>query len=868
VKKLLLIGAFVVVNTVLFARHIAGGELYYEYLGAGSFSNSSKYKITLRLFRDCNSSGPLLETEQVIVGIYQSNQRVNTLNLTLEGPVSTLELNTAAFPCLTGNVNVCYQVAFYSNTIELPITFEGYTLARMGCCRINDITNITGGANTVGNTFVTQIPGTQTLPTGFNNSPQFNVRDTALVCSGKLFALDFGATDADGDLLTYSFCDAFTAPQNSNNAPPPMSLNLNAVPYISPFSGTDPLSGVTINNTSGQIRGIAPGIGQYIVSVCVTEWRNGKAIAEHRKDFILKVQDCDYLEASLPDKIVQCNNFNVYFENESYSSSIINYLWEFGDGFNSNQPTPTHTYADTGTYKAYLTVFGPTGCVGKDSTKVVVYPGFYPGFTFTGNCYQNPFNFTDTTKTNYGVVNKWSWNFGDALTINDTANQKNASYTYSNSGTKTVVLTVSNSKGCEGIVEKIITVSDKPFLQLPFKDTLICSIDTLSINAIGSGNFTWTPNKNIIQANTANPKVYPKDTIKYYVTLNDNGCITKDSITVNVVDYVTVNAGADTSICKTDYITLQPTSYALNYSWQSSTNIPVASVKSPIVQPLVNTTYYVTANVGKCQSKDSVFVKVAPYPISNAGNDTSICFGTKAFLKGSMVGSSFVWQPNTAIINTQTLNPIAAPSKNTYYYLIVQDTLGCNKAVKDSVLVEVLPPLNIFAGNDTAVTKNQPLQLQALVNQDYSSLTYQWSPATGLNKTNISNPIATLNNNLTAITYKVKITTAQGCVGEDDITVKIFNTSADIFIPTAFTPNKDGKNDVFRPVCVGITKLNFFKVFNRWGQQLYETKEMNKGWDGKINGTPATPGTYVFMAEGIDYTGKLISKKGTVVLIY
>lgn len=857
------------ITSTAIARHIAGGELYYEYIGIGNGINTNKYKVTLRLFRDCASTGPRLEDENVNVGIYENGVLVQTLNLPRIS-METLVLNTAAFPCLTGNVSVCYEYANYSNIIDLPVNVAGYTLARYGCCRIGNITN-TNGSNNIGNTYVTKIPGTNVLPTGYNNSPRFNVKDTALVCSGKQFKLDFGAVDVDNDVMTYSFCDAYSASSGSNNAPPSSTLNLISIPYSSPFSGSDPLGGgVQINGTTGIISGVAPGVGQYVVSVCITEWRNNIAITEHRKDFILNVQNCDYIEADLPDKIIQCDSFSVYFENQSSSSSITSYLWNFGEPSSptniSTAPTNTHTYADTGKYKASLVITGPNGCTGKDSTEVIVYPGFFPSFTVTGSCYQTPFYFRDTTKTNYGIVNSWIWDFGETTAINDTSTQKIANYIYPNPGSRTVKLKVGSSKGCEKTITKDIVVSDKPSLVLPFRDTLICSIDTLPLVAIGNGNFSWSPNFNISSTVIANPYVFPKDSITYYVTLTELGCVAKDSIKVNVLDFITVDAGLDSSICRTDTFKLHPTSYALAYLWTASTGENVSSIKYPTVKPLQNTWYYVTANLGKCQDKDSVFIKSIPYPKSVVGVDSSICFGDKAYLHGNIVGSSFLWTPSNAMQNANTLNPMVVPSKDTWYYLIARDTLGCPKPFTDSILITVIKPVLVNAGRDTSVVRNQPLQLKATSNYD-NGVTYLWSPATWLNNASVFNPIATINQQYDALKYKVKVTLPEGCVGEDEIVVKVFSTEPDIFVPTGFTPNGDGKNDILKPICVGISQLNYFKIFNRWGQLIYETNEFEKGWNGTFNNIQQGSGTYIFVAQGVDFTGKVIYKKGTTVLI-
>ena len=266
--------------------------------------------------------------------------------------------------------------------------------------------------------------------------------------------------------------------------------------------------------------------------------------------------------------------------------------------------------------------------------------------------------------------------------------------------------------------------------------------------------------------------------------------------------------------------------------------------------------------MGKCEDKDTVQVKIVPYPIANAGRDTIVCFGEKIQLKGKVTGSKYLWSPSGTLSNPAILQPIAVTYTSTYYVLSVSDTLGCKKTVRDTVLVTVALPVKAFAGNDTAILVNQPLQLSAT-----GGTLYSWSPEFGLSNPAIANPIALIQDPIDSIRYRVKVSVPGGCSASDDILVKIFNTGPDIFSPSAFTPNQDGLNDILKPFPVGIQQFLYFTVYNRWGQVMYTSKEINKGWDGKFAGLPQPSGTYVFSAEGIDYLGKRILKKGTTVLI-
>ena len=97
--------------------------------------------------------------------------------------------------------------------------------------------------------------------------------------------------------------------------------------------------------------------------------------------------------------------------------------------------------------------------------------------------------------------------------------------------------------------------------------------------------------------------------------------------------------------------------------------------------------------------------------------------------------------------------------------------------------------------------------------------------------------------------------------------VKIFKTNPQVFVPTAFTPDGDGRNDLFRPIAVGISRIEYFRVFNRWGQLVFSTTVNGKGWDGRIGGKEQGSGTFVWLVKGVDYTGKTFFAKGTVTLI-
>jgi gliding motility-associated-like protein len=251
-----------------------------------------------------------------------------------------------------------------------------------------------------------------------------------------------------------------------------------------------------------------------------------------------------------------------------------------------------------------------------------------------------------------------------------------------------------------------------------------------------------------------------------------------------------------------------------------------------------------------------------PYPGANAGPPQTICYNTSAQLNGSIAGIRFEWQPTSYLSNPNILNPVSTPPRTTQYILLSYDTLGCPKPGRDTIVVTVQPKVRAFAGNDTTVVVNQPLQFQGT-----GGVSYQWSPGTGLSNTGIFNPIGVYNSSIDSVRYKLVVRDAIGCPDSAYVTVRVFKTVPSVFVPTAFTPNNDGLNDVVRPIAVGIRRIVYFSIYNRWGQLVFTTTVNKKGWDGKINGRTQDSNVFVWMVSAEDYEGRPIFQKGTVTLI-
>ncbi len=867
-RILLLISISFFVTVPAFANHITGGEMFYTLTSQNG--SDYTYNVTLKLYRDCFSTGAQLDASAPIA-IYDRSTGVMVWSASIpRTQMATLNLGSPD-PCINNPPAVCYEVGYYSFDVTLPGTVSGYTIAYQRCCRIAGINNLIGSSS-VGATYTAEIPGTLFLATApANNSARFIGTDTVVVCANNAFSYSFAATDDDpNDILSYTFCDAFTGGTSSAPAPnPPSGPPYSWVPYSGGgFNGSAPLgSNITINPTTGLLSGIAPAAGIYVVTVCVAEIRNGVTIATQRKDLQIKVGDCDRATATLNPEYITCDGYTLTFANNTPSALINTYNWSFGDpasGANniSTLATPTHTFSDTGVYTIKLVTNLNQPCSDSATAIVKVYPGFFPGFTTAGICYLNPVQFIDTTRTVYGTVNSWSWNFGDLTTLADTSHQQHPSWQYPGPGPKTINFIVTSSKGCIDTVTQVLDLLDRPPLSVAFNDTLICITDNVQLQAIGTGNFSWTPLVNIVNANTATPTVTPTVTTTYTVELENSGCRNQDTVRVRVVGFVTLNEMADTTICATDPVQLQVSSDGLQFQWTPAPAVNNATVQNPVGIAGNTQTYTVTATIGSCRATRDINVFAVPYPVANAGNDTTICYNTPGQLNGSHNGSSFTWTPVNYLSNPNILNPVVTPPRTTQYVLSSFDNRGCPKPGYDTVLVTLLPRIRPFAGHDTAVIIGQPLQFNA-----EGGVSYLWTPSTGLSNPTIANPIGIYDGSFDNIRYRVDVFNAAGCSDSAFINVKIFKTAPSIFVPTAFTPNNDGLNDVIRPIAVGMKEIKYFRIYNRWGQMVFHTTTNGQGWDGRINGSQQATNVFVWMVSATDYLGNPYFRKGTVTLI-
>lgn len=322
------------------------------------------------------------------------------------------------------------------------------------------------------------------------------------------------------------------------------------------------------------------------------------------------------------------------------------------------------------------------------------------------------------------------------------------------------------------------------------------------------------------------------------------------------------------NICKGQTTTLAHTSIAGNtYKWYNGASVLNGETNPALTTGNAGNYQLLVTNANGCFSKSpvtNVIVNALPDSVISPFPSFSLCQGgtLKLEVKPAASNTTYSWYNGSQLAGNTAENFFNVTQSGSYSAVIKNNATGC-VSTSDATNVNMIPPPTIFAGNDTVLATGQPYQLRAFETSSLGVTRYEWSPSTGLNNPNIANPVATL---YTDQLYTVKGTHPLGCYGTATIKFKVYKGPA-LYIPGAFSPNGDGLNDILKCFAVGLQSFKYFDIYNRNGERIFRTTNPTHGWDGTYKGTPVDPATYVWVAEGVDYTGKPMVQKGTVVVV-
>lgn len=481
IKQYFLFLFLTVLSLKSFATHIVGGEIFYDFLG------SNNYRITLKLYRDCLTGLAPYDNPATIFIFDNSGNLVDSVQIPFPG--SSVLPVTINNPCFTPPTNICVEEAIYITIVNLPSISGGYNITYQRCCRNNSILNLINPGD-VGSTYMAHIPDASV---GLNNSsPHYINFPPIFLCLGVPLSFNHAATDPDGDSLYYELCDPFTgldptcpilgaqaAPGCAVIAsPPPYPF----VPWLTPYNAAYPLSSspaLTINPQTGFMTGTPNMLGQWVVGVCVSEYRNGILMDANKRDFQFNVVDCPNLPvASIAQQTQFCSGYNVNFTQSSLNA--FSYHWDFGDPSSnldtSNVAAPSWTYADSGTYSVTLIINPGTLCADTQANSFNIYPLLDPAFnTPAGECINtNSFDFTGSGA--YMGNGTFTWNFGSSASPS-LSNQLNpVNIVFDSAGIFPVTFTISEN-GCTSIFIDSVQVYPKPIASFVLSTSLACVLN-------------------------------------------------------------------------------------------------------------------------------------------------------------------------------------------------------------------------------------------------------------------------------------------------------------------------------------------------------------------------------------------------------
>ena len=618
--------------SLLKATHIIGGEIFYDCLGNGNF------KITVKVYRDC-LLGQAPFDDPLNVSIY-NNQGILHSNLEMFSPSITNVLPGNINPCYQGDASVCVEEAIYTENINLPFTAGGYTLVYQRCCRNNSILNIFDPGNT-GSTYTASIPASAW--SACNSSPRFSQFPPIVLCINDPLVFDHSATDPDGDSLVYSFCDPFEGasadlPMPVPSAAPPFNFVNFIPPYTSGYAlASDPA--IALNPISGELTGFPNTLGQFVVGVCVNEYRNGVLLSTNKRDFQFNIVQCtgaavaQFVAPSVEIEggVVPCNGLSVNFLNQSENSTF--YQWDFGVPETTSDVStivnPVYVYPETGTYIVTLIANPGYSCADSTFLSITLYNSINAQIApQSGQCISsNSFNFI--AQGNFQTFATFSWQFEGPVNTTSSTAQNPTNISWSQPGNYRVILTITDPH-CEDSDTTYVNVFPELEVDFNVNDANICVPGSVLFNNTSTftpgAYFYWTFGDGGTSYEESPTHLYTEAGI-YDVSLtvaNLIGCLDTFSVLFN--DYIRVRPRPDAGIEATPiqtsilspYITFNDISLGNIGSWLE-TDDGFTSDEVNITHTYNDTGYFfpriIAVNEQNCY--DTAFIRIRINPIYN-----------------------------------------------------------------------------------------------------------------------------------------------------------------------------------------------------------------------------------------------------------
>jgi len=578
-----------------------------------------------------------------------------------------------------------------------------------------------------------------------------------------------------------------------------------------------------------------------------------------------------------------CLGDTTFFRDTSVTNGreIKNWLWDFGDGHTEQVQNPSHLYTKAGNYKVKLTITNENGCADISDVSTVSVSNL-PVANFdvaASGCPAQNITFTDQSVAGDGAILKWIWDFGDSTGVVIKTDKSPFTHVYQVGGTYNVKLSVLNANGCAGLIkQKTIEITELPVVDFVLPDACVADYvqfkDSSAIADHTEAEFIYHWNFGDVNATAANNISAEKNPQHHYTQARDDykvsltvtskyGCSytkTKTFVINGDIPKASVMLKDPSAVCSNKEVFFENRSTVnfgsitrLEVTFDITDASSMRVYEHPVYGQQLRYTYPIftdgdrTFNVHVAAYSGGVCANIQEFPvvvkathIITLASVSSICPDAKPI---QLAPLSIVGQPGNGayygkgVSLSGLFSPAVAGTGTadiSYVYAVAN---SCPDTVKQQIVVYPSPtvsadgPLTVLEG--AAVTLN--------TSATGHNLGYKWYPATGLDHDDVLNPIASPSE---TTGYRLTVTSAEGCSSSADVMVKVLKY---LVIPNAFTPNGDGRNDVWDVKYLNDYPNNTVEVYNRYGQKVYSSIGYAVSWDGRYHGNYLSPGTYYYV---------------------
>lgn len=566
--------------------------------------------------------------------------------------------------------------------------------------------------------------------------------------------------------------------------------------------------------------------------------------------------------------------------------------WYPANLFGANANNCTTSFTPNSNTTIVLYVANNFGCNNTDTINIIIDSVIVDFLAPDTACLSSNNCFTDQSYSTQGVPTVWNYSFGD----NATAQGQTVCHYYSLSGNYTVTLTVFDNLGCYDSLSKVVVVVDGPAARFSLNDTAICAIDQICVTdlstpgnyPIASWEWSYGDNSSHIFSQTAPCYTYSPpypsgyDVILYVTDIT--GCADTATIFVILNELPTADFNNNNETCEDEPSPFTQTSIPGDGPLAGCEWLFWVGNPTPVFDNNCNTSYHfpyagtfqvqlVVKDVNGCT--DTIVKNVLVDSLSQftiRPGDTTICLGESVGYTVTGVFNNVTWTPSVWLSDPNAVSVTINPLGNISY--IVRAVNGVCDAVSDTITVSTIQPIPIeCSGTPDRIVLGLSSNLLAQTAGPVDSIV--WTPDETLDCRVCPNPVARPTETTTYYAEAFFSKGGRTCSNKCSITIEVLNNCDDkiIYVPNTFTPNGDGLNDLFMIRGIAATKINYFRIFDRWGKLLFEAKngapnEPKWGWDGTdMEGKKLNPAVFVYTYEIECINGDVVNGKGNITLV-